>query len=104
MPTVADQWPSMRDALKVEQSFVDQLNNVNYNEQKAENCALNLLVLWMDGSKGTGTQPRTWQSILEAVNTVFGPAKKEEIESKVQPASSQPGCSETSRNEVLVSV
>ena len=60
------------------------LNTVEYNVRKAEGCAMELLALWLCRTPGTGGQPRTWHSILAAVETVIGPGEKKRIEAKLK--------------------
>ena len=80
VPTVAAQWKMLGYALGVKPEV---LNTVEYNERRAERCAMELLALWLRRAPGTGDQPRTWHSVLEAVETVIGPGEKERIEAKL---------------------
>ena len=44
-----------------------------YNGGKPDDCMLDLLGRWTSNQKGTGTVPRTWQTVVEAVKkTGFG--------------------------------
>ena len=81
VPTIAAKWKMVGYALGVQREV---LNTVEYNEQKAEGCAMELLALWLHRTPGTGDQPRTWHSVIGAVETVIGPGEKERIEAKLK--------------------
>ena len=59
------------------------MNTIRCSEQRAGGYALELLALWSQSSAGTGSQPRTWHSLLAAVETVIGHREKEKIEAKL---------------------
>ena len=43
------------------------------NSGRTDDCMLDLLSRWTSNQAGTGTLPRTWQTVVEAVkNTEFG--------------------------------
>ena len=81
VPTIAAQWKMVGYALGVQREV---LSTVEYNERKAEGCAMELLALWLYRTPGTGDQPRTWHSVIGAVETVIGPGKKKRIEAKLK--------------------
>ena len=85
VPTIAAKWKMVGYALGVQ---CEVLSTVEYNERRAEGCAMELLALWLYSTPGTGDQPRTWHSILGAVETVIGPGEKERLEAKLQTMSS----------------
>ena len=81
IPTIAAQWKMVGYALGVQHQV---LNIVQYNERGVEDCAMELLARWLYRAPGTGDQPRTWHSVLGAVETVIGPGEKGQIEAKLQ--------------------
>ena len=80
VPAIAAQWKMVGYALGVEHKI---LNTVEYNEQRAERCAMELLAQWLHRVPGTRDQPRTWHSVLVAVETVIGPGEKGQIEAEL---------------------
>ena len=60
------------------------LNTIECNERGVEECAMELLARWLYRNPGTNDQPRTWHSVLKAVETVIGPGEKEQIEAKLK--------------------
>ena len=77
VPIIKEKWEGVGEALEVEHAV---LNTVKYNEQRADGRALELLALWSQSAAGTGSLPRTWLSLLVAVETAVGPEKRERIE------------------------
>ena len=77
VPIIKEKWKEVGEALKVEHAV---LNTVRYNEQREDGRALELLALWSQSAAGTGSLPRTWHSLLVAVETAIGPKARESIE------------------------
>lgn len=85
VPLIKERWKQVGNALGVEATI---LNTVEKNDWRTEGCALELLALWLFITPGTGTQHRTWHSVLGVVEKVMGPVKKEGIEAELQTMSS----------------
>ena len=87
VPVVKEKWEKVGEALEVKHAV---LNTVRYNEQRENGRALELLALWSQSAAGTGSLPRTWHSLLVAVETAIGPKARESIETDLlkQPPSS----------------
>ena len=81
VPTIAAKWEEVGQALRVEHTVFD---TVSRSEQRVEGCALELLALWSQSAAGTGSQPRTWHSLLVAVEKVIGCRERERMEAKLQ--------------------
>ena len=81
VPTMAAEWKMVGYALGVQPEV---LSTVEYNERRAERCAMELLALWLHRTPGTGDQPRTWHSVVGAAETVIGPGEKERIQAKLK--------------------
>ena len=60
------------------------LNTIRQSEERVDGCALELLALWSQSVTGTGSQPRTWHSLLLAVENVIGHREIERMETKMQ--------------------
>ena len=65
---VAAEWYKLGIVLQVE-TYV--LNNITVNsvQQGVEKCCMDLFMRWLRGDKGTGSLPRTWDTIIPAVET-----------------------------------
>ena len=81
VPIIAAKWEEVGQALGVEHTV---FYTVSRCEQRVEGCALELLALWSQSAAGTGSQPRTWHSLLVAVERVIGPEGREKMEAKLQ--------------------
>lgn len=81
VPNIAAKWRMVGHALEVERAVMD---TVEYDEHKADRCAIELLDLWLHSTAGTGTQPRTWHSVLKAVETVIGRGERDTIVASLQ--------------------
>ena len=77
VPIIEENWEGVGKALEVEHAV---LNTLRYNEQRADERALELLALWSQSAAGTGSLPRSWHSILVAVKAAIGPKAREQIE------------------------
>ena len=77
VPIIKEKWKGVGKALEVEHAVLDTVRD---NEQRADGCALELLALWSQSAAGTGSLPRTWHSLLVAVETAIGPKARESIE------------------------
>ena len=93
--TIAPKWRELGQALRVESEVLD---TVRHSEHRANGCALELLDLWSQSAAGTGSQPRTWHSLLAAVEKVIGREEREKIEAQLNKLSPSPafdgGCQE----------
>ena len=79
-PRVAPKWYNLGLALDVK-PFV--LDGVAHQQEKADRPR-EMFAKWLEGSPGTGSQPRTWQTVLDAVGMICGLAVMEEIRTAVQ--------------------
>ena len=79
-PRVAARWYNLGLALNV-QPFV--LDRVAHQQEKADRPR-EMFAKWLEGSPGTGSQPRTWQTVLDAVGMICGSAAMEDIRTAVQ--------------------
>ena len=77
MVPIIKEWEGVGKALEVEHAV---LNTVTCNEQRAYGRAMELLALWSQCAAGTGSLPRTWLSLLVAVETANGSKARERIE------------------------
>ena len=80
VPRVAPKWYDLGLALDVRSFVLDTI----FQEQKCPDQPRTMLVKWLEGSLGTGSQPRTWQSVLHAVAMICGSAAMEDIRAAVQ--------------------
>ena len=86
-PTIVTKWKEVGQALGVEHEALD---TVRRSEHREDGCALELLALWSQSAAGTGSQPRTWHSLLAAVETVVRCKEREKIEAKLSTLSPSP--------------
>ena len=80
VPRVAPKWYDLGLALDVRSFVLDTI----FQEQKCPDQPRTMLVKWLEGSPGTGSQPRTWQSVLDAVGMTCGLVAMEDIRAAVQ--------------------
>ena len=80
MPRVAPKWYDLGLVLDI-QPFV--LAGISH-EQEPANRPREMFTKWLQGSPGTGSQARTWQSVLDAVGTICGTEAVEDIRTDVQ--------------------
>ena len=80
VPRVAPKWYDLGLALDVRSFVLDTI----FQEQKCPDQPRTMLVKWLEGSPGTGSQPRTWQSVLDGVAMICGSAAMEDIRAAVQ--------------------
>ena len=99
IPTIAEKWKEVGQALGVEHAIFD---TIRHSEQRVDGCALELLALWSQSAAGTGSQPRTWHSLLLAVEKVIGHREKERIEAQMQILS--PSLAFDEKCQIIVSV
>ena len=59
------------------------LDGVAHQQEKADRPR-EMFAKWLEGSPGTGSQPRTWQTVLDAVGMICGSAAVEDIRTAVQ--------------------
>ena len=73
---VAAEWYKLGIVLQVE-TYV--LNNITVNsvQQGVEKCCMDLFMRWLRGDKGTGSLPRTWDTIISAVEEIDPPLARE---------------------------
>ena len=77
---MAARWYNLGLALDVK-PFV--LDGVAHQQEKADRPR-EMFAKWLEGSPGTGSQPHTWQTVLDAVGTICGSAAMEDIQTAVQ--------------------
>ena len=99
VPTIAAKWKELGQALGVKHAILD---TVRYSEHSADGRALELLALWSQSAVGTGSQPRTWHSLLAAVETVIGRREREKIEAKLNTLSPSSAFDENCQEVVSV--
>ena len=87
VPTIVTEWKEVGQALGVER---EALATVRRSEHRADGRALELLALWSQSAAGTGSQPRTWHSLLAAIETVIGRRERDKIEAKLNTLSPSP--------------
>ena len=80
VPRVAPKWYDLGLALDI-QPFV--LDGIAHQQEKADRPR-EMFAKWLEGSPGTGSQSRTWQSVLDAVGMICGSAAMEGIHTAVQ--------------------
>ena len=99
VPVIASQWTLVGYALGVTCEVLDTIAEVWKMLGRARGlgvdsmwnalgCATELLDRWLHRIPGTGHQPRTWQSVLGAVQTVIGPEAKWTIKVGLKTATS----------------
>ena len=73
---VAAEWYKLGIVLQVEMYV---LNNITVNsvQQGVEKCCMDLFMRWLRGDKGTGSLPRTWDTIISAVEEIDPPLARE---------------------------
>ena len=101
VPTIAAKWEEVGQALGVEHAIFDTIRR---SEQRVEGCALELLALWSQSAAGTGSQPRTWHSLLVAVERGVGPKERERLQAKMQTLSPSPAFDENCQKIVSVCI
>ena len=80
VPRVAPKWYDLGLALDVQPFVLDTISQ----QQKCPDQPRVMFVKWLEGSPGTGSQPRTWESVLTAVEMICGTAAMENIRTAVQ--------------------
>ena len=55
-----------------------------FQEQTCPDQPRTMFVKWLEGSPGTGSQSRRWQTVLDAVRMICGSAAMEDIHTAVQ--------------------
>ena len=91
VPTIAAKWWKVGQALGVKNEILD---TVSCSEHREDGCALELLALWSHNAAETGSQPRTWHSLLAAVEKVIGHRERKKIEAKLNTMSPTPAFDE----------
>ena len=73
---MAAEWYKLGIVLQVEMYV---LNNITVNsvQQGVEKCCMDLFMRWLRGDKGTGSLPRTWDTIIPAVEEIDPPLARE---------------------------
>ena len=80
VPRVAPKWYDLGLALDVKPFVLDTI----FQEQKCPDQPRTMLVKWLEGCPGTGSQSRTWQTVLDAVGMICGTTAMEDIRTAVQ--------------------
>ena len=85
---VAAEWEKLGIVLQVEMYV---LNNITVNsvQQGVEKCCMDLFMRWLRGDKGTGSLPRTWDTIIPAVEEIDPPVARE-LHSKYKTGDQKP--------------
>ena len=99
VPNIAKEWKELGQALGVKSAVLD---TVTRSEHREDGCALELLALWSQSAAGTGSQPRTWHSLLAAVETVIGHRERQKIEAELHTLSPAPAFDVTCQEVVSV--
>ena len=99
VPTIAAKWTELGRALGMGPAVFD---TVRCSEQRVDGRALELLALWSQSAADTGSQPRTWHSLLAAVETVIGCRERKKIEAKLNTPSPSPAFDENCQEVVSV--
>ena len=99
VPTIAVKWKIVGQALGVKHASLD---TVSCSEHREDGCALELLALWSQNAAETGSQPRTWHSLLAAVEKVIGRREREKIEADLHALSPSPAFDENCQEIVSV--
>ena len=101
VPRIAPKWYDLGLALDVKPFVLDTI----FQEQKCPDQPRTMFVKWLEKSPGTGSQSRTWQSVLDAVGMICGLAAMEDIRTAVQtPRIPTAGKSSTSLPVIQVNV
>ena len=101
VPTIAAKWEKVGQALGVEHAII---STVKHSEQREDGRALEVLALWSQSAAGTGSQPRTWHSLLVAVERGVGPKERERLQAKMQTLSPSPAFDENCQKIVSVCI
>ena len=80
MPRVAPKWYDLGLVLDVKPFVLDGIAH----EQERADQPREMFTKWLQGPPGTGSQARTWQSVLDAVETICGTEAVEDIRTDVQ--------------------
>ena len=100
-PRVAAKWYNLGLALDVKPFVLDCV----VDQQEKADRPREMFAKWLEGCPGTGSQPRTWQSVLDAVGTICGSAAVEDIRTVVQtPRIPTAGVSSTSFTAIQADV
>ena len=59
------------------------LDGISHGQERADQPR-EMFAKWLQGSPDTGSQARTWQSVLDAVGTICGTEAVENIRTDVQ--------------------
>ena len=99
VPAIGAKWMELGKALGVKHAV---LYTVRRSEQRDDGCALELLALWSQSAADTGSQPRTWHSLLAAVEIVIGRREWDKIEAELNTLSPSPAFDENCQEVVSV--
>ena len=80
VPLVAPKWYDLGLALDVKPFVLDGVAH----EQERVDRPREMFAKWLQECLGTGSQDRTWQSVLDAVGMICGTAAVEDIRTAVQ--------------------
>ena len=79
-PRVATKWYNLGLVLDIKPFVLDRVAH----QQEIADRPREMFAKWLQRSSGTGSQPRTWQSVLDAVGLICGSAAMEDIRTAVQ--------------------
>ena len=80
VPLVAAKWYDLGIVLDVQPFVLDGVKH----EQNSSDQPRTMFIKWLQRSTGTGSQPRTWRSVLDAVRIICGEEAVERIQAAVQ--------------------
>ena len=101
VPTIAAKWEEVGQALGVEHAIIETVRD---SKQRADGRALEVLDRWSQSATGTGSQPRTWHSLLVAIEKEVGPKERERLQAKMQTLSLSPAFDENCQKIVSVCI
>ena len=73
---VAAEWEKLGIVLQVEMYVLNKITADSVNKG-VEKCCMDLFKRWLRGDKGTGSLPRTWDTIIPAVEEIDPPLARE---------------------------
>ena len=78
VPSVASKWLQLGVHLGMEAAILKTFKATE--SQDVNLCCLEMLEYWLQGARGTGESPRTWSSVLSAVEDCVGHDVADSIE------------------------
>ena len=75
IPRIGRQWDRVGLQLDMEDYLLDAIPS-----DDAENGGKQMFQQWLNGKKGSGGKPRTWESVLNAVEASIGSEVRKDLE------------------------